>query len=410
MVALVLAAAYVYASGRVYEAERLGNTPSLSSLLRAAQLEPWNAEFHWRLGRYYFFEQQDAAASVPHYRAALALAPYVARYWFDLAAAYQVTGNIEGQRQALDKAVTADPNTPSIAWEAASFYVVQGDLKKAFPLLRVVIENDPYTIQRALQISWTVSGRKLQPMLDQVLPQKPGPLFAFLQLLISENQPADADAVWSRILSLHQAFAPSLVFPYLDYLVANKRIDVLQHAWMQLADSNPDLKPYLPADGLVVNGGFEYPLLNGGLDWRYNPTPAVELSIDTSDFRGGTRSLCIEFKGPAVAEPGVSQVVPVQPNTAYRLTLFARAEEITSTSGPRIAVEDAFTHKPLLVTGDFLGTQGWSQAQGTFVTGPDTTLLMLKVIRDPSSTMIKGRFWIDDVSLVRQQPGRGPSG
>jgi tetratricopeptide (TPR) repeat protein len=405
VLALALVAAYVYAAGRVYEAERLGSTASISALQRATQLEPWNPEFHSRLGRYYFFAEQDAAAAVPHYRSALALAPYVARYWFDLATAYQVTGNLEGQRQALEKAVAVDPRTPGVAWEAANFYIVQGDVQKAFPLLRVVMENDPGAIQRALQIGWRASGRRLQPMLDQVLPQRPGPLFAFLQLLVSEHQAAAADAVWSRILSMHQPFAASQAFPYFDSLMADRRMDVLQHAWRQLIDSNPELKPYLPSEGLVVNSGFEYPLLNGGLAWRYNPPPAVELFVDTSQFHGGTRSLCIEFKGPIVAEPGIRQTVPVEPDTAYRLSLFAHAEEIISTSGPRLAVQDASTGKLLLVSDDFLGTRGWSEVQETFVTGPDTTLVVLKVMRSPSNTMIKGRFWIDDVSLVRQQAG-----
>ena len=70
-------------------------------------------------------------AALRPYRAAVHLNPHSARYWFDLASAYQVLGDTSNQTSALEHAIAADPTTPDVAWEAANFYLVQGENEKA---------------------------------------------------------------------------------------------------------------------------------------------------------------------------------------------------------------------------------------------------------------------------------------
>jgi hypothetical protein len=40
--------------------------------------------------------------------------------------------------------------------------------------------------------------------------------------------------------------------------------------------------------------------------------------------------------------------------------------------------------------------------EGTFRTDPDSKLLVLRVLRVPGTTRIRGRMWMDEIAVVRQ--------
>ncbi len=117
---------YVFLAGRLFVASVFGaDKPELASLQRAVRLDPRNAEYRDHLGRYYSLVASDPDAAIEPYRAAVQLDPHSARYWFDLASAYQVLGNVTNQTWALERAIQADPTTPDVAWEAANLYLVR---------------------------------------------------------------------------------------------------------------------------------------------------------------------------------------------------------------------------------------------------------------------------------------------
>src|ERR1700691_6317239 len=111
---------YVVLAGRLFVASFLGDRPERASLQRAAGLDPSNADYRNHLGRYYALVARDPGAAIEPYRAAVQLDPHSARYWFDLASAYQVLGDTSNQSVTLEHAVAADPTTPDVAWEAAN--------------------------------------------------------------------------------------------------------------------------------------------------------------------------------------------------------------------------------------------------------------------------------------------------
>src|SRR5205807_2995953 len=117
--------------------------PDLSNLQQAVRLEPSNAEYRELLGRNLGLFGGNLNDAVASYRTAVDLNPYVARYWLDLAGTYQVAGRTTEQEQTVEQAVKADPTTPHVAWEAANFFLVQGDRERALRNFRVVLANDP---------------------------------------------------------------------------------------------------------------------------------------------------------------------------------------------------------------------------------------------------------------------------
>ena len=49
-----------------------------------------------------------------------------------------------------------------------------------------------------------------------------------------------------------------------------------------------------------------------------------------------------------------------------------------------------------------LGSNPWRLQEARFQTGPDTKLLLLKIVRQPAAPLIRGKFWIDDLRLVEK--------
>jgi len=402
LICLLLAGLYFRLVLRSYQASQLALVPELSNLEQAIRLEPSNAEYRELLGRNLTLSGGNLDDAISNYRTAVNLNPYVGRYWLDLAGAYQISGHPVEQEQSVEQAVAADPTAPHVAWEAANFFLVQGDHERAFSNFRVVLANDPEAVDSALSLCWRAT-QDADWMLDRALPQRPDLYFSFLRLLISQQQVSAAEDVWNHLIKLNQAFPTKSAFPYIRFLLAKQSVVAAQTAWQQLAVVDPSLQSYLPStENLIVNGDFEENVLNGGFDWWYESTPQASLAVDTNKFFSGTRSLLVTFDGPNPADAGIFQFVAVKPNAMYEFSARSRTENIESASGPRLAIVDAYTNASYVLTDDLLGSTPWRLQRARFQTGPDTNLLLLKIVRQPSSPLIRGQLWVDDFRLVEK--------
>ena len=391
---------YLQFALRAYVASHLAATLDVPKVQEAIHLEGSNAEYRDLLGRYLVLSGASLDQAISVYRTAVHLNPYEAQYWLDLAGAYQIAGRIGEQAESVEHAMKADPTTPHVAWAAANFFLVQGDREKALHYFRVVLANDPEAVDSALRLCWRATGDATE-MLDQALPPRPDLYLSFLRLLVTNQEVAAAENVWNRLVGLQQAFPPQLALPYFQLLIAKQEVTAAKTAWQQLSGVDTSLRPYLPSsENLVINGGFEENLLNGGFDWWYHSYAHASLAIDTSEFHSGTRSLAVTFDGYSVPEVQLAQYIPVRPSTAYEFSAESRTLDIDTASGPRFALLDAYTNSSYVLTDDTLGTTPWRRQQARFRTGPNTNLLLLKIVRDPAAPLIRGKLWIDDVKLV----------
>jgi hypothetical protein len=239
-------------------------------------------------------------------------------------------------------------------------------------------------------------------MFDQALPRRSYLYLAFLDLLVSKQEVAAAESGWNHLIGLQQTFPAKLSFPYFRLLLAKQEVDTAMAGWQQLAQVDQEIQPYLASrDNLIVNGGFEENLLNGGFDWWYESNPHAALAIDSEQFYAGTRSLSVTFDGRNAPDAGIAQLIPVKPDTDYEFSAESRTQDIDSASGPRFSITDAYTSGSYVLTDDLLGTNPWHKQQARFRTGPTTHLLLLKVVRQPAVPLIRGKLWIDDVRLVQ---------
>lgn len=351
------------------------------------------------LGEYFLHSVQDQPRAIDNFKQAVKLNPFEARYWLDLAAAYELGQEAKKSQEALERALHAEPTSPSIAWEAGTFYLAANQIDRALPLFRVAMEYDPKIIPAGLNLSWRAT-HSVGQMVNEAMPKQPGPYFAFLSLLMEQKQTTAANDLWQALVQQKLDYDVAQVFPYFDFLLDTKQIDQAEKVWKFLGTREPDLLKNAQGN-LLSDGGFEDKFLNGAFGWRHRPRPETEVALDTSEFHSGTRSLRLSFTGPAISDTGVYQYIPVQPNTSYRLTAFVKSQDIVSASGPRLVVQDWYSNKMLASTEDLLGTTGWRDQNVDFTTGPDTRLVFIGVMRVPGNPLIKGTFWLDDLKLIR---------
>lgn len=390
---------YLFLAAKEFAASRLALRPDLASLERAVRLSPDNADYRHRLGRYYAFVVADPQAAVGHFQAAVQLNPHQARYWFDLAGAHQIVGNPAAQGDALEHALKAEPTAPDVAWEAASFFLVSGDIDRALREFRVVMESDSALTPMALQTCWRVRP-DADALLKDVVPPRANSLIAFLTLMQSRKEPTAAVKAFAQLIQLRQKFEPRYLFDHIRYLVLAHQPDAAWSAWEQ-AVPVLGLHNYLPTDdNLFINGDFSLDILNGGFDWSYQTQDSVHLQLDPTDFREGQRSLSISFDGPGVSDAGIHQWIPVRPGASYAFTAYYKSAELQGAGGPHIVLRDAYTGQPVFTSDALIGADFWKAIHGRFTAPAAASLLVVNVERIPAGSPIRGKLWLDDFQLA----------
>ena len=166
---------------------------------------------------------------------------------------YQVAGDVQQQRQALQKALQAEPTAPDVAWQVANFYLVENDPIRALPLFRTVIEKDPTKVEDAVQLCWQATNN-IDAILDQAVPAESSAYFTLMDLLIKNDEASPAAAVWTRLASLKQTFPAADAFPYFDYLLKRHATDSSVQVWQALVKRSGELANYGEPGNLIVDG------------------------------------------------------------------------------------------------------------------------------------------------------------
>jgi tetratricopeptide (TPR) repeat protein len=377
----------------------------LASLQMAARLEPGNADYQYRLGHYFLQTQYEPQTAAQFLKSSTALNPYHANYWLELSRTYQRLNDSDRQKDALQRAIAADPSTPEVAWEAANFYWTLGETDKALREFRVVLANDPYLPPAALDRCWRIKP-DVDALLQGVIPRNADVYASFLDFLISRNEPAAAAKVWTQMVQLQHPVETRHVFDYVRYLIDRQEVAQAHQAWQQAAGL-ADLSAYQSSpENLVVNGDFSLPVLNGGFDWLYEKSSDVALALDSTESHSGHRSLSIAFDSRGIEDVGVRQFIPVEPNTKYEFSAYFTSQGLQGAGGPRFLLEDRFTQESYFASEELKDADFWKQVGGTFSTGANTRLLVLRIQRVPPGNAIRGKLWIGDVQLTQRHMGQ----
>jgi tetratricopeptide (TPR) repeat protein len=390
-------AAYIALTATQFLAQQFSQIPRASFLRKAIKLDPSNAEYRESMGRFELLVQQSPDDALPWLQAATALNPSNSGYWLDRGIAEHQIGDFDGVRKSLDRANAANSRSSDVAWQAANLYLSQGELEPAFRQYRIVLESKSALIPQTLQVCWRIRP-DIGFLLQNVVPASTDE--PFLSFLVSNGESNAAAKVWERIVLLQQPVERRYLFDYLRFLF--NRHDPVQasRVWQEAANLS-DLAAYQPTEeNLLVNADFNLGILNNGFDWIYQKSSAISLAIDPDESHSGSRSLRIVFQGPGIEDAGIRQLVSVDPDTEYVFSGYYKATEMDGAGAPEFAIQDVYSGAKLFMSDDLRDTSSWEGVNGTFTTGPNTHLLVLRIARVPADRPIRGKLWIGSLKLV----------
>jgi len=403
---LLIAGSLAFVAGKVWLAAHWDASWDPDRLLRAANLEPTNAEYWYRLGLYekWNFERRDLLRAVGYYQRATEANPRSDIYWMDLADAYEAVGQPARALEAFKRAQSVHPISSDVAWRYGNYLLRRKDNSEAFAEIRRALVTDPdLTVEAVSECS--KASNDLPRVLTEVLPNQNAYYLIALDYFLTQNQTDAALTVWDRLLGLKQTVQMTQVVPLINGLIRQERVEDALRVWRQALGATSWPQDEGGNSSLVFNGGFEHDLLNGAFDWREDPVSGAAFSSDSDVVHTGRRALRITFDGGANLDfQNLWQFSPVEPRHRYRFAAYLRLEGISTDSGIRFAIYDAFHPAALqILSPDLVGSHPWSLVEADLVTGPETHLLTIALRRVPSwkfDNKLRGTVWVDDVSLV----------
>jgi hypothetical protein len=406
IVGFVLATVWIV---KTYFADRAGHTLTIDSLRLASRLNPGNSTYHVQLGRLYQYSVTDPkpGQAIQQFQEAVKANPYDPQAWINLAAAHEFQGNPSRAEEDLWHASALAPNLPIYQWTIGNYFLLHGNTEEAFRHLKVVLAGSRQYDRTVFNVAWKATGNAGQ-ILRELIPNDLPAEFSYLNYLLAEQRFPEAEAAWKRIAGNPEKFNPHEASGYIDTMIKTGRADAAYQAWTDLQGKGLiRTSPGGPNQNLIANGDFEDPLLNMGFGWRIQDASGVYAGTDTATFHSPGHSLSVQFTGNQnLNYHQTFQFVKVSPNHEYQLNAFMKTQNITSDSGPRLEVVDAYDPRSLdKFTSGMTGTSGgWNPLNMDFKTGPKAQLLLVLLVRPPSKadddTTITGRVWLDDVQIT----------
>ena len=222
---------------------------------------------------------------------------------------------------------------------------------------------------------------------------------SWLRFLIQAGRLEDAQRTWDWVVGRGYA-DDALAGEYVEFLIRQGHPDSAASAWAQHMGARAD---DYDKSTYLFNGDFESDPTQSPFDWNVARTAGVEVARDCTTARSGKCSLRISFAGTQnLGFAAASQLAFVRPG-AYRFHAFIRTEALTTDQGIRFRISDAEAPARLdEVFGQFTGSSPWSSVDHDVVVAPETRLLRIDVVRQPSmkfDNKVAGTAWIDELKL-----------
>src|ERR1019366_7263708 len=270
------------ATGYAWYADHLAGSSDPADWLRAAQLEPGNGEYWYKLGfnRQWDLNDADSSRTVTYLRRAVTIDPRSATYLMELAGAYETAGQLPQAREAFHAAVENYPASAEAHWRLGSFLLRQGETKQAYAEIHFALQTDPRLIPLAISRVWPAT-HDADGLLNDVLPNAADAQQMALEAFSEDHKIVPALAIWKHMVAAGEAIPIQASFPLVNILLEANRGDDAREVWRQalVASGNPEGAQ--TGSSLIFNGGFEYDATNGGLGWHLVPITGVNYGYDT---------------------------------------------------------------------------------------------------------------------------------
>jgi tetratricopeptide (TPR) repeat protein len=411
IIATLAAVWFFYAGGKHALASHYALSSIPENWERATRIEPDNPETWYRLGRFrqLDFDNADIPLAISYFRRAIQLNPISPYYKLDLAGALEMAGNNGEADNYFRAAQAAYPISAEVSWKYGNFLLRQNRLPDAYAEIHRALIVDPKLLPLAMSRIWH-SDPDVHLLLDQVLPDTAEAYSGALTFLTDAQNPTAALVVWNRLIAIDPQTDWKLVFTLTDMLVTQEKFEEAGTVWRQAVGKDEGSVPAYAGNSLVYDGGFEKDISGGGFGWRQSDVMGADFDFDMDVKHSGSRSARLMFDGSEnLSYEGLFQYVLVSPGTHYRFQGFLRTDQISTESGMRFEIVDPKDQPRLdAITPNETGTLPWTLEQIDFTTGPNTHLILIRLVRRPSGRLdnkLRGTVWIDDVTIVPHGAG-----
>jgi hypothetical protein len=403
--AFVFLAAWI---GKAYLATVIGQHVTVTNLRSASRLDPSDSDYALRLGRMYEYTVMDARPdeALQELTRTVRLNSYDPQAWLDLGTALEFQGKTKQAELCLRRVDYLAPDIPSYQWSIGNFFLLHGNADEAFRHFKVVLAWHMGYDETIYNLAWKASDDP-NKILRELIPDNVNAGLVYLNYLVSTHRLSAAGPVWDKIAASPERFTPTDVSSYIDAIISAHHPEQAYQLWSTLREKGLIPPTYeSTAQNLVENGDFEEQPLGVGFDWRVAQGGGIFVGLDSSTYHSASHSLMVQFPGTENFDfHNIYQFVVVLPKHRYRLFAYMKTDGITTDSGPRMEVRDAYNPGALDKYSDALtGTSsGWQPLSIEFETPAKTRLIAVMIARpasDEFKNKIAGRLWVDDVTLT----------
>jgi Flp pilus assembly protein TadD len=376
VVAFVVLAACLYgiwASGRAGIARLLvaygTGVKQYDVIDEAAGLSPSDPDVHYaralalaNQGRFNEVVEEDERA--------VSLRPRDYVLWLELGIARDQAGDIEGAVAAFRQAVRFAPYYAEPHWQLGNVLLRSKRVDEAFTEMRQGARNRPALLLQEIDLAWVIYNGDVRQVEQAVRPEGAEARMMLARFAAKQGKGAEAVEIFRATGNVTEDDRLEL----LRALLASKKFAPAYEVW----------SGRVGVSSSINNPGFEEEVKFNevGFGWHLpSASESVAAMIDQESPHGGARSLKLEWKGDAPAQTAVvSQLVPVEPNTSYRLSYAVRTDRLVTGGLPLVEVTDA-SSSDLHAIGQSKpfpqGTSPWSTDSLEFKTGSGTKAISL---------------------------------
>jgi tetratricopeptide (TPR) repeat protein len=348
-------------------------------------------------------KEENIQQAISTFRTVLQRDPQDPYRWADLGDALLEAGQKEDARYCFDQVLVLASHSAPFLLRVADFHFQIGENQLALPITTRILTLIPDYDSSIFDEYIRFVGRT-EDVLAFGLPEDPRAAKSWLQFLMQAGRLGDTQRTWDWVVD-HGYADNALAGEYVEFLVRERHPDVAASAWAQYMGPRAD---DYDKSTYLFNGDFESDPAQSPFDWDVARTEGAEVTRDCTTATSGKCSLRITFAGTQnLGFAAASQLAFVRSGT-YRFHALIHTEALTTDQGIRFRISDAEQPARLKeVFGQFTGSSPWSKVDHDVVVGPQTRLLRIEVIRQPSmkfDNKVAGTAWIDQLKLEPSTP------
>lgn len=350
-------------------------------------------------------EPQQLLNAQAHALKAASLSPWDYRTWRSLGMAQDADGKLEEAIRAMRIAGKIAPNSSEVNWALANMLIRQGNRPEALKAFQLATKYSNELLPAAMEVVWQAFDNDIEVLNSLVKQGDSTSRMMMAQFLIEQAKADDAIVVFQSIdggARLNSQNAAT----FLSQLIQSGRSSDARRLWAELVGASVRSGNQDDQSNLIWNGSFETnaPKNFGHFDWAITPSDYARIGFDRNVFRGGQKSLRLNFVGRDTTRlmGDIQQMVVLNANKKYRLECFARAGSLVTPEGPRIAL---LGQTGIVAVSEAVapGSTDWQRLVVEFTAPDENTAAQVAIIRVPRfdyDEPTKGTVWFDDFKLT----------